>query len=73
MADSVSAQKERDLAVPLTWLCHPTLDSGSARSGGRGAARWKRHAASCSVVQRHVRLQARLPCVAPFQTELEQC
>lgn len=50
MADSVSAQKERDLAVPLTWLCHPTLDSGSARSGGRGAARWKRRAASCSAM-----------------------
>lgn len=70
MADSVSAQKERDLAVPLTWLCHPTLDSGSARSGGRGGGSLE---APCSVVQRHVRLQARLPCVASFQTELEQC
>ena len=48
MADNVSAQKRRDLAVPLTWLCHPTLDSGSARSGGRGAARCKRRAASCA-------------------------
>lgn len=61
MADSVSAQ-ERDLAVPLTWLCHPTLDSGSTRSGGRGAAQGKRRAAPCAVAS-----------VAPFQAELEQC
>lgn len=50
MADSVSALKERDLAVPLTWLCHPTLDSGRARNGGRGAARWKRRAEPCSAM-----------------------
>lgn len=52
MADSVSAQKEKDLAVPLTWLCHPTLDSGSARSGGRGGrlagSAVQRRAAPCA-------------------------
>lgn len=65
MADSVSAQKEKDLAVPLTWLCHPTLDSGRARSGGGwgvdGSAAQHR-AAPCAVVgeSSHVSLRFRL-------------
>lgn len=72
MADSVSAQKEKDLAVPLTWLCHPTLDSGrGGREGEKGWWWWgagvdgsvaRHRAAPCAVVgeSSHVSLHFRL-------------
>lgn len=72
MADSVILQSERDLAVPLTWLCHPTSYSNSTRSGGRGAALGS---AVPPAVQRHVRLQARSdsgPSISKTELELEQ-
>lgn len=58
MADSVSLQsRETDPAVPLTWLCHPTLCSRGSTQ--RREAERLVGSAVLPAVQRHVRLQAR--------------